>query len=76
VRVEEESMPTVQEIEALKGADVAVQLTSTAGGQALQGRVVGTLDAADGMVVFIEPAGEPGGRLSYNYQHIANIRRL
>ena len=68
-------MPTVEEIEALKGSDVAVQLTTSAGGHVLQGRVVGTLDAADGLVVFIEPAGEPGGRLSYNYQHIATIQR-
>jgi hypothetical protein len=69
-------MPTVEEIEALKGADVAVQLTEGAGGHALEGRMVGTLEAADGLVVFIEPADEPGGRLSYNYQHIAAIERL
>ncbi len=68
-------MPTVEEIQALKGADVAVQLTPSAGGQAVQGRVVGTLDAADGLVVFIEPPNEPGQRLSYNYQHIATIER-
>ncbi len=68
-------MPTVEEIEALKGAEVAVQLTPSAGGQAVQGRVAGTLYAADGLVVFIEPANEPGQRLSYNYQHIATIER-
>lgn len=68
-------MPTVEEIQALNGADVAVQLTPSAGGQSVEGRVVGTLDAADGLVVFIEPSGEPGGRLSYNYQHIATIER-
>jgi hypothetical protein len=68
-------MPTVDEIQALNGADVAVQLTPSAGGHAVEGRMVGTLDAADGLVVFIEPASEPGGRLSYNYQHIETIRR-
>lgn len=68
-------MPTIEEIQALNGADVAVQLTPGGGGNAVEGRLVGTLDAADGMVVFIEPAGEPGGRLSYNYQHIAAITR-
>lgn len=68
-------MPTVEEIQALKGADVALQLTPTAGGRSLEGRVVGTLDAADGLVVFIEPTDQPGGRLSYNYQHIATIAR-
>ena len=68
-------MPTVEEIQSLKGADVAVRLAPGAGGQSLEGRVVGTLEAADGLVVFIEPAGEPGERLSYNYQHIAAIER-
>ncbi|HEY4027867.1 MAG TPA: hypothetical protein VGO86_15675 [Candidatus Dormibacteraeota bacterium] len=68
-------MPTVEEIRALQGVDVALRLAPGAGGHALEGRVVGTLDAADGMVVFIEPAGQPGGRLSYNYQHIATIER-
>jgi hypothetical protein len=69
------AMPTVEEIEALLGADVMVQLADGAGGQAIEGRIVGTLDAADGLVVVIEPAGQPGGRLSYNYQHIATIER-
>jgi hypothetical protein len=68
-------MPTVAEIKSLEGADVALQLVEVAGGDALEGRVVGTLDAADGLVVFIEPAAEPGGRRSYNYQHIAAIQR-
>ncbi len=67
-------MPTLEEIQALKGADVTLQLASSAGGHALEGRIVGTLDAADGMVVFIEPADKPGSQLSYNYQHIATIR--
>ena len=68
-------MPTVEEIQALQGADVSVRLTDVAGGHAVAGRLVGTLDAADGLVVFIEPTDEPGGRLSYNYQHIADIAR-
>ena len=66
-------MPTVEEIKSLEGAEVAVRLTDAAGGHAVDGRVVGTLDAADGLVVFIEPSGQPGQRVSYNYQHIATI---
>jgi hypothetical protein len=66
-------MPTVDEIRALQGNDVEVRLAAAAGGHVVSGRLVGTLDAADGMVVFIEPASGPGGRLSYNYQHIAAI---
>ncbi len=68
-------MPTVEEIKLLQGLDVAVRLTPAAGGHVLNGRLVGTLDAADGLVVFIEPASQPGGRVSYNYQHIAVIER-
>lgn len=68
-------MPTVEEIRALEGADVAVRLAPAAGGHTVTGRVVGTLGSADGLVVFIEPASSPGGRLSYNYQHIATIER-
>jgi hypothetical protein len=67
-------MPTIESIQALTGADVAVRLAAGAGGEEVRGRVVGTLDAADGMVVFIEPEGQPGARLSYNYQHIASIQ--
>jgi putative protein kinase ArgK-like GTPase of G3E family len=66
-------MPTVEEIRSLEGADVAVHLTAAAGGETVEGRVAGTLEAADGLVVFIEPADRPGARLSYNYQHIATI---
>jgi hypothetical protein len=68
-------MPTAEEIRSLEGAQVAVRLTPAAGSQALEGRVVGTLDSADGLVVFIEPSDRPGGHVSYNYQHIATIER-
>jgi hypothetical protein len=68
-------MPTVEEIDALLGADVRVRLAEAAGGEAIDGRVVGTLAAADGLVVVIEPAGQPNGRLTFNYQHIAAIER-
>lgn len=68
-------MPTVEEIKSLQGSEVVVRLTPAAGGHSLDGRVVGTLDAADGLVVFIEPASEPGRQVSYNYQHIDTIER-
>jgi hypothetical protein len=68
-------MPTAEEIRALEGAEVAIRLAPQAGGQSVEGRVVGTLEAADGLVVFVEPRDDPGGRLSYNYQHIATIER-
>jgi hypothetical protein len=68
-------MPTIDEIKSLQGADVALDLAPEAGGGSLDGRLVGTLDAADGLVVFIEPSDRPGQRASYNYQHIATIAR-
>jgi hypothetical protein len=68
-------MPTVDELRALRGADVAIRLTPQGGGGAIEGRVVGTLEAADGLVVVVEPRDEPGGRLTYHYQHIATVER-
>lgn len=71
----EMSRPTVEEIRALGGGAVRVRLSSQAGGDQIEGRLVGTLDAADGMVVFIEPRDAQGRKLSYNYQHIVSIER-
>jgi hypothetical protein len=68
-------MPTADEIRALRGSEVAIRLVPQAGGEAVEGRLVGTLDADDGLVVVVEPSGVPGKRLSYNYQHIARIER-
>lgn len=69
------SMPTTEEIRALQGGAVRVRLSPQAGGEQIEGQLVGTLDAADGMVVFIEPRDAGGRKLSYNYQHIASIER-
>ena len=66
-------MPTADEIRALRGSEVAIRFVPEAGASAVEGRLVGTLEAADGLVVVVEPSGDPGGRLSYNYQHIATI---
>ncbi len=68
-------MPTADEIRALEGAEVQIHLVPQAGGEAVEGRLVGTLEADDGLVVVVEPRSAPGGRLSYNYQHIAAIER-
>jgi len=68
-------MPTADEIRVLRGSEVAVRLVPEAGGSAVEGRLVGTLEADDGLVVVVEPGGAPGRRLSYNYQHIETIER-
>src|SRR2546430_15078638 len=71
----EEAMPTAEEIRALEGSDVSIRLAPQAGGESVEGRLVGTLAADDGLVGVVEPRSDPGRRLSYNYQHIAAIER-
>jgi hypothetical protein len=64
-------MATADEVRALAGRQVSLRLAPEAGGEVVEGRLVGTLDAADGLVVVVEPEGSPGRRFSCNYQHIA-----
>lgn len=66
-------MPTADDLRALKGETVTLQLTPAGGGGQVEGRLVGTLDAADGLVIIVEPA--VGGRVSLNYQHVAELRK-
>jgi hypothetical protein len=68
-------VPTSGEIRELEGTDVWLRLVPEAGGGVVEGRLVGTLDAADGMVVVVQPRTEPDRRFSCNYQHIATIER-
>jgi hypothetical protein len=66
-------MPTADEVRALQGRQVRLRLAPDAGGETVEGRLVGTLDADDGLVVVVEPAGAPEKRSSWNYQHIAAL---
>jgi hypothetical protein len=68
-------VPTTEEIRALTGAEVVVRLRPEAGGELVEGRLVGTLDAADGMVVVVQPKADPDRRFSCNYQHIASMEK-
>ena len=44
------------------------------GGPTVTGRLVGSLDAADGLVVHLEPDGsKPGTRLTVHYHHILSL---
>ena len=69
------AVPTADEIRALKGSDVSVRLSPQAGGEVVKGRLVGTLEADDGLVVVIQPEGDPARRFSCNYQQIASVER-
>jgi len=68
-------MPSVDEIKRLIGKRVKVRLADALGGPAaVAGRLIGVLDAADGLVVAIQPAEQPERRLTYHYQHIVEIK--
>jgi len=53
-------VPTADEIRELQGVDVAIRVTPEAGGEVVEGRLMGTLMAADGLIVFVEPRDNPG----------------
>ncbi len=62
---------TPEEIRRHVGKQVTLRL---ARGPTVTGRLVGTLEAADGLVVQIEPEGStPGGRLTVHYHHIVAL---
>jgi hypothetical protein len=66
---------TAEDIQALNGEEVSIRLVPAAGGATIEGRVVGTLDAADGLVVVVAPKDAPEQRFTCNYQHIDTIER-
>lgn len=67
-------MPSADEIRRLVGKRVTLRLSPAAGGPAAaSGRLVGALDAADGLVVTLQPADQPGRRVTYHYHHILDI---
>lgn len=68
-------MPTAQRFRDLNGERVALELTTAGGGGSLTGRIVGTLEAADGLVVVLERDAD-SRRMSVNYQHVAEVRPL
>ena len=64
-------MQTADELRKLKGQWVRVQLAPDApGGPVVTGRVMGIVEAADGMLVTVEPDGRLGRRLTIHDHHI------
>jgi hypothetical protein len=62
-----------EDIRGLKGKIVTFRLAPDApGAPAVTGRVLGTLDAADGLGVTVEPSGAPGKRLTMHEHHIVS----
>jgi len=65
---------TNQEIKQAVGKRVRLDLAPQAmGGPTRTGRIVGTLDAADGLVVTFEPEDAPGSSVTYHAHYIRAI---
>jgi len=64
-------MVDAEDVRRLKGRRATLQLAADApGAPTVTGRVLGTIEAADGLVVTVEPDGAPGKRITVHYQHI------
>ena len=60
-------------IRQLKGQTVTFELLPDApGAPSVTGRVLGTIEAADGLVVTVEPNGAAGTRLTVHQHHIVS----
>ena len=65
---------TNQEIKQAVGKRVRLDLMPQAvGGPTRMGRIVGILEAADGMVVTLEPEDAPGSHVTYHAHHIKTV---
>lgn len=65
---------TNQEIKQAVGKRVRLDLAPQAvGGPHRTGRIVGTLDAADGLVVTFAPEDAPGSQVTYHAHYIKAI---
>jgi len=63
----------LDEIRGLNGKNVTLRLLPGAmGAPVVTGRVLGMIEAADGLVLTVEPNGAPGKRLTVHHQHIAS----
>jgi hypothetical protein len=64
-------MPSAEDMRRLKGQGAILRLAPDApGAPIVTGRVLGTIEAADGLVVTVEPDGAPGKRVTVHYQHV------
>jgi hypothetical protein len=74
LNIERRLMTTNQELKQAVGRRVRLDLTPQAiGGPSRTGRIVGILEAADGMVVTLEPDDAPGSHLTYHAHYIRAV---
>ncbi len=64
-----------EEIRRQVGKRVTLTLAAGAlGGSTITGRLVGTTEAADGLVIHVEPDDDqPGARLTIHYHHVVTL---
>jgi len=67
-------MPTKDSLKALVGQRVVLDLTAVADVPQTRGKLLGTIDAADGLVLVVEPEDEPGRRRSIHSHHVKSAR--
>ena len=66
-------MVTADDLRRFTGKRVTLQLAGDApGAPVVTGRILGTIEAADGLSVSVEPDGTPGKRVTVHYQHVLN----
>jgi hypothetical protein len=64
----------VEQIRGLKGQTVTLRLLPDApGAPVVTGRVLGMIEAADGLVLTVEPNAAPGKRVTVHHQHITSV---
>lgn len=66
-------MSVAENLRRQVGRRVTLRLAPGAETEVLTGRVLGVLDALDGLVVTVEPDGAPGTRRTLHYHHIAAV---
>jgi hypothetical protein len=69
-------MPTRESLKALVGHRVVLDLTPTADSTLARGKLLGTIDALDGLVLVIEPDDKPGTKQSVHSHHVKSARAV
>jgi hypothetical protein len=69
-------MPTNDSLKALVGQHVLLDLTSAAESAVARGKLLGTVDALDGLVLVLEPEDKPGTRQSVHSHHVKSARAV
>jgi hypothetical protein len=63
-------------LKTLVGKRVALDLTPAADSAHVRGKLLGTIDAADGLVLIVEPDEAPGTRRSVHSHHVTRAHAV